>query len=201
MIRVNLLRSIGVAKGPTTGVATDPGLDTDMSFVKTEGGLKAKGILFIAPIILVIVFIQYNYLEKKSKRDRLQKELKVVQAELKRLEPDVREVERYKEEKRKLEAQLEVVKSLSKERLRNVKSLDALQSLIPQKAWLDSLVIKDSRVILAGFAVDDIVVSEFLQNLESSIFFSNVTLVASEDQKTKAGVVKKFSIRTQLENM
>ncbi len=194
MIRVNLLRNAIDQGVPDFNFKTDIVPD-----VKKE--LYGRVLLLALPIIAVFGFRQYNAFMARSEISKLEVKAKELSAKLKELEPAVKEVEKFKEEKRKLDSQLDIIKQLSKERLKNVKSLDALQNLIPQKAWLTAIRVKENKAELDGFAVDDIVVSEFMQALENSIYYANVSLVTSEEFKKEAGTIKKFVIKCNLENL
>ncbi|MCC6277467.1 MAG: PilN domain-containing protein [Oligoflexia bacterium] len=199
MIKINLLRDIsGSGRAQTLiGGLTSVGDSIDSS--KKE--VLSKIIAFVIPFIGWLGGNYYLGTQAKEEMRVLRAESAEVEKKLKELEPVVKELERFQEEKRKLDSQVEVIKRLAKERLKNVKSLDALQGIIPARAWLNELKINESKVSLAGFASDDSVVSEFMKELESSIYFANVTLSSSEEFKSNEGAVKKFEIRCNLENL
>jgi Tfp pilus assembly protein PilN len=211
MIRINLMheatsvKEVGAAAGGGGGglltAIFGNVADSRESAQETQDTIL-KIALVLMPVIFVFGYRQYktNLMEKELAS--LQTEFTEVQAELRRLDPVVKEIEKFQEEKRKLDAQLEVIKRLSKERLRSVKSLEALQALIPPRAWLFQLRFTDKNTVeLEGFATDDLVISEFMQALERSIFFSGVNLEESvEDPNKKTGVLKKYKIICYLEN-
>lgn len=156
---------------------------------------------FAAPLILLLCFRWYLNSTAESNFKRLQAEQAAIQAQLKALDPAVKELEKYQEEKNKLNSQLQAIKLLSRERLKNVKSLDVLQTIIPIKAWLTNLKIIDKGLEIDGMATDDLVVADFMQGLSSSIYFSNIKLIGSEEYKRPEGNVKKFKIKCNLENL
>jgi Tfp pilus assembly protein PilN len=203
MIRVNLLKD-----------SRDRGTATALSgtnFISGGGGgggdsdgtrdVLFKSLIFIIPLIVMYGYQQYTTSQAEEQMRFLNGQAKGLETQLRALDPVVKELERFQEEKRKLDSQLDVIKRLSKERLKNVKSLDALQGIIPPKAWLSQLKIAENKVELEGYATDDIVISDFMQSLESSIYFSGVTLASSDETKREDGVVKKFMIKCTLENL
>jgi Tfp pilus assembly protein PilN len=209
MIRINLMHEATAVKdvgsAPSRGILSalfGNVADSQESAQDTQDTIL-KFALLLMPLILAFGFRQYktNLLEREL--TNLQTEYTNIQTELKKLDPIVKEIEKFQEEKRKLDAQLEVIKRLSKERLRSVKSLEALQAIIPPRAWLAKLKFTDKNTVeLEGFATDDLVISEFMQALESSIFFSGVNLeVSEENPDKKTGVVKKYKIICYLENV
>jgi len=200
MIRVNLLRSPD-ATNLASYSADMGGTETSMASVTDQIGVVGKVIVILLPIILFYAIKAYNQWVITTEFENAKKKLTSVESELKALDPAVKEMERFQVEKKKLDAQLEVIKRLSKERLASVKSLDALQTIIPGRVWLSSIKIIENKVELAGFATDDLVVSDFMQALGASIFFENITLVSSEEWKGPTGVAKKFVIKCVLEKI
>ena len=221
MIRVNLLNDISVAghSGATVGSSAtqiDGGLmDTELlqsggaragstNFGFSESsrlGIGLKVLFIVVPILLTYSYRQFLITRAQNKHASLMQEKAEVEKKLRSFDASLKDIEKFEEEKRKLNAQLDVIKSLSKERLKNVKSLDALQGLIPSSAWLNSLKIIGDKVDLEGFAVNDIVVSDFMQQLSSSIYFSHVVLADSTEAATVEGSVKKFHIKCSLESI
>lgn len=105
------------------------------------------------------------------------KESKTVEAAA--LKKKVREVEGYETKQLALENQVRIIEQLRKNQGGPVRLLDYLsQSLDPLKVWLSS-VDGDAYVTVAGKALtnDDIV--EFIKNLQQSQYFSSVTLQES----------------------
>lgn len=204
MIKINLLRDSSSSAGTSAGVMSSGG--GSGGFSSSSGIVDGKDLLIKALLVLLPVVAYYGYdmqtvQTKKAKVEELRGQIAKTDKELAALDVQVKEVEKFMEEKRRLNSQLDTIKNLSKERLRNVKSMDALQSIMPQKAWLLEMSIKDTNVSLEGQAIDDIVISDFMRDLEESVFFNNVVLEASEEVRRDEGNVKKFRIRANLENL
>jgi len=221
MIKVNLLNDISVAghSGSTmvsSATQVDGGL-MDTQLLQGAGlggatggfrfpdasrlGIGIKVLLIVVPLILTYSYRQFLINRAEAKKTSLTQEKEAGDAKLRAFDASLRDIEKFEEQKRKLNAQLDVIKTLSKERLKNVKGLDALQGLIPSSAWLNSLKIVGDKVDLDGFAVNDVVVSDFMQQLSSSIYFSHVVLADSTEATTPEGSVKKFHIKCNLESI
>jgi type IV pilus assembly protein PilN len=202
MIRVNLLRN--AILDPTEKRSRFRKITLslgDGAARISQTALAGRITLFLLPAICVLLFRYYNSYVAKGELEEVTAQNTEVQQRLTTLEAAVQELTRFKEEKAKLDAKLEVIKQLSRERLKNVKSLDALQSIIPNQAWLTNLKFNQTKVEIDGLATDDIVIAEFMRTLESSIYFADVVLVSSTDSKKESGVVKKFAIACKLENL
>src|SRR2546421_8434 len=118
MIKINLLLDSG-GTGAAVAEAGSAGLsNTD----EEKRELRIKIALIFAPIIIYYIYTFYTNTATKGEVKRLQAQVAEAQTKLKTLDPDVKDIEKFQEEKRKLDSQLDVIKKLSKERLKNVKS-------------------------------------------------------------------------------
>lgn len=210
MIKVNLINDVSaLANQKRKSQNLTFKIDLKTKLTSTAAGFAAdetrgfilRMIVLIFPVLLTFSYDRYVKFVSEEDIKRLTAEYTALQEKLKIQEVAVKEVEKFQEEKRKLDSELQIIKNLSTERLKNVKALDALQGIIPIKAWLKDLKIVDKRLEMSGFAMDEFVISEFMQGLGSSIYFSNITLGASEEDKRKEGSVKKFIIKCKLENL
>jgi Tfp pilus assembly protein PilN len=205
VIRINLLNNYSSSSvSPTGTVAPTPGAETAIAQFRDAGftpDLLVKIVMALVPFLLVMSYDYYAANMRQSALAAANAELTDARQKLESLKPQVEAVQKFQENKKKLQSKIDVIRSISRERLKNVKALDALQTIIPPKVWLRKLVISDNRISFDGNAVEDIDVSSFMQGLEESVFFANVTLKIVESEKTKEGVTKKFSIEANLENM
>lgn len=76
-------------------------------------------------------------------------------------------------------------------------ALQDFKGLIPQKAWIDELMMtrprgEPSRVIGGGFSNQD--VSQFLEHLNGSKYFSNAAFVRTEAGKLNASNIVRFEL-------
>ena len=114
--------------------------------------------------------------------------------EVEALKNKVHEVEDYEKKKLSLENQVRLIEQLRKNQGGPVRLLDYLsQSLDPLKVWLSS-VEGDAQVTVAGKALtnDDIV--EFIKNLQQSKYFSSVTLQESVQALDEGVTVYSFKL-------
>ncbi len=211
MIRINLINDVSALASKQKHSGSKLKFDFNMTSIFASkaaniaadetGSFLVRIVALVLPVILLFGYNRYASYVSEEDLKRLNQEYTALQTKLKAQDLAVKEVDKFLEEKHKLDSELSIIKSLSKERLKNVKSLDALQGIIPPKAWLDHLKINDKRVELTGYAMDEFVISEFMQGMSTSIYFSNVSLVTSEEVKKNEGTVKKFILKSTLENM
>ncbi|MFK8138520.1 MAG: PilN domain-containing protein [Bdellovibrionales bacterium] len=195
MIEINLLRGLGGVSGLT---ATSTQTSTSQSVYFDPKDIAVKLVVCLIPVMILYAGDLYlqgvandNYKKKLKARDKLKKELVGFGNQ-------VKQVKKIQEEKARLEKRMNTIKVLSKERLINVKALDALHNVIPKQAWLNDISIKEKQVEMSGLATEDVIVSRLLENLEESIFFTNVNLIETSVSKTASGVAKTFKITCEL---
>jgi type IV pilus assembly protein PilN len=205
MIRINLLNDIGAPVAGTTGSKGGAGTASDIMRPTSPSGedigaldVVIKLVVLLTPLILAFAYRAYEYSVVNAEHSELRTKVDGLNGKMKALEPVLKEIEKFQEEKKKLDAQLAVIKNLSHERLRGVKSLEAIQTLIPGRAWLTDLKLTEDKISIEGISMDDLVTSEFIQALTSSIYFSNVVLQNTEQLKSETGPMKKFSVTAGL---
>src|SRR4051812_45422458 len=126
MIRVNLLKSAGATGSVASGISLSDGGGVMTPEIQKEA-VKKIGVILAGVAALYI----YNMFVVQAQQDRLAKinaEVAAIEAKKTALGPTTPLVEKYNAEKKTLESQLEVLRVLARNRLREVKALDALQS-------------------------------------------------------------------------
>jgi type IV pilus assembly protein PilN len=190
MIKVNLLKYASQASGLDIKSAQTGGIDRNAIAMK----------IFSAVFPMLGLYIYEGQLadEKKAELNSLRSQVEEVKTKIQDHGATVEIVERYKSEQQRLNTQVEVIKGLSRDRLREVKALDALQTLVPQKAWLTSISMGKEGVDLAGLALGDGAVSDFTEGLEESLFFNDVILVGVTEEKLNGATFRRFEIGCKL---
>ncbi|MNL16532.1 Fimbrial assembly protein (PilN) [compost metagenome] len=98
-----------------------------------------------------------------------------------------------------IETRISALEKISKDRQREIRVLDLVQQLIPEKAWLTRLQINPDKVVIQGLALSDFEVSTFLESLTKSVFLMDVNLVSSSESITDGVSLKRFEISCVLE--
>ena len=196
MIRVNLFNDVGGGVQAFNVDATEFAGEIGEPD-KKDAGTKLG--LMLIPVFLVYGYFSFQEWRRDDRIQEIRNQIATKKSKVNALQPEIRAIERFQEEKKKLEIQVEAIKKLSFERLLSVKALDALQRLIPQKVWLKTLEVNDTEVRITGLALEDALVSDFMQNLNSSIFFQNTMLLKTTEAKDKDGLsAKEFEVSSEL---
>lgn len=199
MIRINLTstRTISAGSGGGGGEVSGEVVITDQ--VRKDALVKMLVIL-LAPIGLFF-YEQQNIPTIQSELARKQNALMELQTFNAKAENAVQEIKKFKEDEKKIQARIEVLEKLAKDRFREVKVLDLFQQVIPEKVWFNRVDLKDGKVLLAGFSTSDIDISTFMDSLSKSVFLQEVVLVSSSEHIQDGMTLKKFEISCILEKV
>ena len=201
MIKVNLLRS-KVSTSSQEGHDVE-GLAFDMA--QDGSGANEKNIIIGKKVFLMSLAIVGLLLYESYVSDQLESQSKLIEIDANRLNTELLKLkkesgraEEVEIEANKIEEKLKIIVELSKKRLRELKALDFLQSIIPDETWLTLIDYDGERVLFTGFAQSDSDLSKFVSRLEESAFFDEVLLVKSVKSTTKEGTVKSFELSSIL---
>ena len=101
-------------------------------------------------------------------------------------------VKKIKKDLELLKEKLEIVKSLQKQRDKQLVLFDTMTNLIiPGRLWLESFKTNDTSVIIKGIAFDNPTIADFMEKLEQSPLFDKVDLKTAQMKKFKDGVMLK----------
>jgi len=148
--------------------------------------------LILAFIIIIIAYMSWSANKHEA---RIATQFKLVQEDLIRLEKEVGEIEEIKQRKAKLEQKLNVIKDLDKGRLRAAYILGELSQRTPEKVWIESLDKSGKDLKIAGVALDNETVANFMEALRKSKYFNEVELEITEQINRGGMKLMKFSLR------
>lgn len=195
MIKINLAPQSQASSSSALGV-------TDSSLLSAQElrseALKRLVILVIGPLALYFYEAQNidaKYVDLNAKNA----ELTTLQAYNSKQANSVAEIKKFKEDEALIEARIAAVEKISKDRNREIRVLDLLQTVIPEKAWLTRIQVFPDRVNIQGLALGDAEVSSFLDALTKSVFLIDVNLVSSSEVIKEGIPLRSFEISCLLE--
>ena len=201
MIRVNLLKN-RVNDQPTQMRATESDSTTDLRDTIVK-------IVFLLLFTLgLMVYEGQNIRKMNDEAAHLQIRISELETQSSAKAAEAEGVKDVENQARELEDKLKVLKLLSKLRLREVKTLDFMQSSIPEKVWLrtinfesDSANVEDGHFQFVGNAVATEDLSEFVKRLEDSAYLSEVIVIKNQEIPVsgRAGIVREFMFTADVE--
>ncbi|HMN69125.1 MAG TPA: PilN domain-containing protein [Bdellovibrionales bacterium] len=190
MIRVNLMRNRvqegtqATSQAPMADPASAGAANTKDSLIKL--GLMA---LFVAGLML---YESQNISTLNQERNRLQAQVSALETEAQAKAAEIEGIKDIVKQAQELEDKLKALNLLSKLRLREVKTLDFMQTSIPEKVWLREVIYGNDktrpsggRYQFQGNAVSTEDLTEFVRRLENSAYLSDVIII--KNQETNAG--------------
>lgn len=194
MIKVNLAKGLKNIKagGAVEGGIVDGADAIDAATLQKTGAIRGLG-FFIIPILLFVIESQTipSYQSELAQKQKRLVELQSISAKGK---DSVAEIKKFKEQQARLQAQVNSIEQLKKDRLREVRILDTMQKEMPEKLWLSKVDLKDGKMNLAGVAGTDPDLTAFMDVLSRSAYLKEVNLIRSNEYATSVGVFKKFEI-------
>lgn len=142
--------------------------------------------VLMAGVALVITwYIGWSLLDKSV--ERLRAEEKRLSTELAMLKEQVKEVESFEEDKKKVQEKIQIIQQLRKNQSIPVYLLDEISKRLPNRVWLISLSEQGGTVDLSGEATTNGEIVDFINNLKDASAFGDVQIIESR-QKTVAGI-------------
>jgi len=156
--------------------------------------------VFALSVFLVLAVMAYVAIDLGQTISDLNAKIQDAQGELTKLQAISKQVNEIKKKLEKLEAKSNIIVMLEADRGGPVRIMDALTSLVvAEKMWLTSLTETGKKMDLAGVAMDNKTIADFMTRLEKSPYFKVVDLISSKQIKLeKDKKFKQFTITCRL---
>ena len=149
------------------------------------------GLVFLVILLGIGIFL---YIQFKSKITNLEIQINTVKQEIESSKVKVDEINKLKQDKKKLEKKLNLIKDMKSRQKGPANLLSAISRIIPEEVWLTSLSTKGYQLILEGMSLTANSIAHFMKNLESATELNQIEL----DKITQTTIVdkkiKKFKI-------
>ena len=153
---------------------------------------------FIVPVILGAVAISITQYYIKAKITGVNQNIKVYNGKISILLPKVQMVNAIKRKESRIIQKINIIKTLKKEQMGPIGYIYYITEAIPRFAWINSLKSANGNISVNGIALDGQVVSLFMDNLNKTDFFDNVTLLQTSEVKKQGLKLQNFSLTFSL---
>ena len=129
---------------------------------------------FVLLITCVSVFLWYSHVGGSiaSQEERNA----ILNAEIKALNEDVKEIENLKKRREELEVRINIIKNLQVKRPLVVRYFDGLARAVPEGLYFDSLKREGDTFTIKGVTNSNTKVSDLMRNLDNSEWFKQPNL-------------------------
>ena len=190
MIRINLL---SVEKPIAATASSGPKFSLNLSD-------KAGPIAALFVLAGCSGYIALDYLNLQQQDAALHQELIAARAEKARLQPILREVERFEAQKRDLQQRVNLIEELRQNQVGPVHLLDQISRSMPDRLWLTDMKQTGNDVTLDGKTSTLSSLADFVANLEASGYFAKpVEITNSEEEKSNDTDLIKFTVKATFE--
>jgi len=161
---------------------------------KTENVRRQISIFFMV-LVLITGGLYYYGVILANEMDDLNVKLADIQKQLQVKKKMAQEVDEIGKKLEDLKKKTEVITKLAALRKEPVTLMMALTELIvPKQMWLTSLISAEIKVDLAGVALDNRTVAEFMTKVEDSPLFEDVKLISTQQTKVADINLKSFTL-------
>ena len=152
------------------------------------------GFLLIAVVGLVHVVIAAS-IDNQGSRNKL------LQEEIAKLDEQIKEIDKLREQTQALLARKQIVETLQANRTEAVHLLDQLVRQLPDGLYLKSVKQTGGRVTLVGYAQSNARVSTLMRNIESSPWLTLPELVEIKSVPLEKQKINEFTLNLQVKRL
>lgn len=192
MIRINLLKGQATSSSSPSSLQSLPSLEKE----------AVKNLVLLLAVTALL--FSYEYINIES----LKGELNGLTIQANQLAVEVENKKVIAEEAKKLQSQLnqikerfEVIRSLSKNRFLELKSLDLLQSVIPDRVWIDELTYRERKFDIEATAVEIEDVTLMKTALDNQNSFKKISIKNTREVVINQNTVNSFTLTFEIEEL
>ena len=156
---------------------------------------RQVAILILAALVAIIALTEFF---TRRSANRVQAEADEHQTELAQLSQKHNAAIQLDRKRKELEAKVQTIKILERQRKGPVHVLDDLGAATPDTLWLTEMRESGGMVTLMGRGLDNQTIAMFMRNLSASPYFTNVDLVETKQVEEGQAKLKEFSIRANV---
>lgn len=160
-------------------------------FLVVAGGTAVVGAL--------IVGLMHTYYAEKI--DTQQNRNQFLKTEIAKLDKEIAEINKLKDEIRALLARKQIIETLQADRAQTVHLLDDLVKRMPDGVYLKSLAQKGMRINLVGYAQSNARVSTLMRNIEASPWLGSPELVEVKAANVANRRISEFNMYMSLKRV
>jgi len=153
------------------------------------------GLMLVAGLIIGVLVhtIMAGYVERQERRNAFLK------TEITKLDTEIAEIKRLREQIDALLARKQVIESLQATRAQSVHLLNELAKRMPDGVYLRSIKQTDAKIALLGYSQSNSRVSNLMRSLNESSFLEQPSLVEVKSASLNKRRVSDFALNISIE--
>ena len=167
--------------------------------IKQRIRIRKEALALIGGFLLLLVVLWIVGYSQAVKIDGLQKKKAHRQAEKRKYNAVLAQINRIKKERNLLRTKLKVIERLKENSQLPVRILDEIAKLTPpSRMWLKSLSMTNNVITLSGIALDNATIAQYMEQIKLSPFFNEADLANSSMIKVADKKLKSFTLSVRL---
>lgn len=159
-------------------------------------------LIALGALMLTIVICFFVQTEANSKLSKYEEDKIKLEESLKRLKKVTEKVNGLESNKKLLEEKLRTIATLKVKKHGPVHILDEVNNAVPERAWLTSFSQRENSLNISGVAFDNQTISQFMERLKQSSYFTDVDLLQSLQHMGKDNVkLKNFVLKVNIRDL
>ncbi|MEN8135177.1 MAG: PilN domain-containing protein [Thermodesulfobacteriota bacterium] len=152
--------------------------------------------MYLASIIFLLIALGMFALNKISTSERLKAENVSLTKKKASYQKTIDEINKLKKDKKIQETKLNVIKKLKKNSQVSVHVMDEIANLTPSnRLWFKTMSLKGMRLNIAGTALDNATIAQFMNSISASTYFKKSALTKSSQTVIAGAKLKSFSLK------
>lgn len=157
--------------------------------------------LAIGLAVLAVAVVGLGHVVIAARIDNQGSRNKLLQDEIVKLDEQIKEIDKLREQTQALLARKQIVETLQANRTEAVHLLDQLVRQLPDGLYLKSVKQAGGRVTLVGYAQSNARVSTLMRNIESSPWLTTPELVEIKSVPLEKQKVNEFILNLQVKRL
>ena len=162
---------------------------------RKKENIRRQTSIFALSLAFLLIILFYHNWSLGGKIDGLNDKIKKAKSELQKFEKINKEIAAIKKKLSTLKNKMAVMESLESNRFEPTRLLETMtQVVVPKRMWFTNMSSQGRIVRIAGIALDNKTVADFMVRLETTGLFSDVDLNTLKQQKMGKSNFKSFLI-------
>jgi type IV pilus assembly protein PilN len=166
--------------------------------IRVEAEKRQDLIIAVLSLGATLVLLLAVFLFQWYRVSALEREEASLRQEIASLNEKAKEVPQLQVKIAELKEKLKIIDDLAKKKTGPVRVMESLSASTPERLWLTEFKETNGNTSMAGMAVDNQTVADFLRALEKSVYFSDVELIETTQVEQNNVPLKKFSMRSKV---
>ena len=169
---------------------------------RSSGGGITFDKMKVVPLVIlaaVLVGCASTMMVQGSRLKAVEQDVAEAKAETERYKQTIALINEMVAKEQELNRRLELVETLDKDRYKTVQVLDEVAQRVPRYMWLTGMKnVAPERVSFDGYAFSNLVVSDLMDNLQTSDMFENVELSVAKRKLVEGQPTVNFTVTTNV---